>query len=260
LKILITFDCFFNPVNTVLMKRIFATLLVCFQTFLGFAQIQTPYSTLHRVPKGWNLPITNGLVAYYPLLRNTLDESGNEQHAVPFNATLTTDRRGTENAAYQFTGYNSFISCPLKTRDFPSITMSGWVKWDANRQAALIFYIGLASMDGFGLMVSDGACSFGDKICLTFGGSVCSAWTSPNPIPVNQWTHLALVKDGNTWRIFINGTLAGSTTRGYNAPSVHAQIGGSSENGRTTTQGAMSDVLFYNRALSDAEILTLYNR
>lgn len=50
---------------------------------------------------------TNGLVGYYPFNGNANDASGNNNNGVVTNVTLTTDRTGAANKAYQFGGYDS---------------------------------------------------------------------------------------------------------------------------------------------------------
>lgn len=234
------------------LKRRFLTALAFLQSFSSDGQIQKTPAI-----------VKDGLIAHYLLSGNCRDESGNEQHALPFNTLLTANRRGTPNTAYHFSGYNSFISCPLKNNDFQALTISCWAYWNASHLQGAIFFAGLSSMDGFGLIVGDGVCGMGDRVCLLLGGNpggTCGAWVAPNPIPVHQWVHLALVKKDNDWRIFMDGKLAGSVTHGYNKPSVPFQIGGTIENKRGSIIGDISDLLFYNRALSDAEIMTLYNR
>ena len=52
---------------------------------------------------------TFGLVAYYPFNSNANDESGNNFNGTVFGATLTTDRFGNTNRAYNFDGYDDEI-------------------------------------------------------------------------------------------------------------------------------------------------------
>ncbi|MCK4663035.1 MAG: hypothetical protein KAT68_09235 [Bacteroidales bacterium] len=60
------------------------------------------------------IPI-DGLVAHYPFSGNANDESVNNNHGTNFGATLTTDRFGNENSAYEFDGYNDFIKIVPQT-------------------------------------------------------------------------------------------------------------------------------------------------
>jgi hypothetical protein len=215
---------------------------------------------MHRVPKGWQLPITNGLVAYYPMLRNTRDESGSEQHAVPYKATFTTDRRGTENAAYTFNLENSLIYCPLKNNHFDSLTMMCWVKSTAASQQGTIFYAGLSDKNGFGLILGDGLNSGGNKLVLLLGLVNPDAFQRSVTMPAQQWVHVTLVKLGSNWRLLMNGNVAANVNFNYNTPDVPLVLGGVLGNPDWALKGAISDFIFYNRALTDAEIRVLYNR
>ena len=53
-----------------------------------------------------------GLVAYYPFNGNANDESGNGRHGEVIGPELTTDRAGSANGAYSFTGSNDRIKLP----------------------------------------------------------------------------------------------------------------------------------------------------
>ena len=48
--------------------------------------------------------LNQGLVAYYPFNGNANDVSGNNINGVVSNATLTTDKFGASNSAYDFNG------------------------------------------------------------------------------------------------------------------------------------------------------------
>ena len=89
------------------------------------------------------------------------------------------------------------------------------------------------------------------------GGSVVTGSTvevGGARLQPNTWQHLALTYDGSLLRIFIDGTLAGSTsTTGPVAGSDGAlRIGGIAGE---YFAGTLDDVRVYNRALSAAEIV-----
>lgn len=71
--------------------------------------------------------------------------------------------------------------------------------------------------------------------------------------------HLAVTYD-TAWKMFVNGTVVGTTTGGYatvtgSFPEIGRSLGGA-EAGQML--GQLDDVRIYNRTLSDQEIRTLY--
>src|SRR6218665_583898 len=83
------------------------------------------YEALSQVPP--YVP-ANGLVRYWGFNGNTNDESGNNNHGTATNVTLTTDRFGNANSAYQFNGINSRISTAnaFFNAGWESFTISCW--------------------------------------------------------------------------------------------------------------------------------------
>ncbi len=75
-------------------------------------------------------PLTNGLVAYFPFSGNANDSSGNGNNGAPSNATLTADRFGNANSAYQFNGTNARIILPdtFLSAGLPQGTVLTWVR------------------------------------------------------------------------------------------------------------------------------------
>jgi len=51
----------------------------------------------------------NNHIFYLPFNVNTLDETGNGNNAVNHWATLTTERFGNENSAYEFDGIDDYM-------------------------------------------------------------------------------------------------------------------------------------------------------
>ena len=74
------------------MKQIILTLLLVISV-IAFGQVN----------------LEDGLVAYYPFNGNANDESGNQLHGTVDGATLTIDRFGNIDNAYNFDGDNDYI-------------------------------------------------------------------------------------------------------------------------------------------------------
>ncbi len=75
-----------------------------------------------------NKGLEDGLVAYYPFNGNANDESGNGNNGVVYGATLTSDRYGNANSAYEFDGVNDFISVATGLNFDSQFSISFWIK------------------------------------------------------------------------------------------------------------------------------------
>ena len=99
-----------------------------------------------------NVP-TNGLVGWWPFNGNANDESGNGHNGLVYRATLTNDRSGNSNSAYQFDFVGSRFGQQNKEIYIPyspsfnssSLTVSVWVKprqyyWDGNPNESIVIH------------------------------------------------------------------------------------------------------------------------
>ncbi len=108
------------------MKKTLFALLVCIAPFCLSAQLPS------------YLP-TDGLVAWYPFNGNTNDESGNSNHGILNGATLTADRNGNMNSAYDFDGISNSIVSPVSIDLGLEHTLSIWVRFNDNNSPQYIF-------------------------------------------------------------------------------------------------------------------------
>lgn len=78
----------------------------------------------------------------------------------------------------------------------------------------------------------------------------------------NQWHHVLAVRDGADGRIYINGTLAGSSTGTVRslASNIPVYLGCDGRDNNRFLNGSLDEVRIYNRALSGDEIQALLNR
>jgi len=93
----------------------------------------------------------------------------------------------------------------------------------------------------------------------TFGGRLVAV-EAASPLLTGQWVHLAATYDGSSVVLYINGLFAASTSRqGRFASSTSSlRIGGTGTAGENF-QGLIDEVRLYDRALSQAEIVTDMN-
>jgi hypothetical protein len=183
-----------------------------------------------------------------------LDASGNANHGQLHGAQWVPQGDGH---ALRFSGDDQYVvvGAPEALDITGPITHEAWVHPERIPDAEA----GIAgkSFGSYGLTYyKDGSCYW----YIGSGGNKCSA-----PLAPGLWIHLAGIFDGETLRLYINGTLADETESPFaNIPSDGSfQIGRMRANGTDVPTpgfpGVIDDVRVYNRALTADEILAHYN-
>lgn len=114
------------------------------------------------------------------------------------------------------------------------------------------------SMNGTGSGPNVGKISF----MIASGGAGSGVWlTSPDPLPVGRWSHVAAVLDGRTMRLYVNGVqvVQGTASGAPIAdPAARFSIGGGVMNdgpgGSLNFDGSITQVRFWNVARTPAQI------
>ncbi len=207
--------------------------------------------------------LANGLVGYWPFCGDANDESGNGNNGTVNGATLTSDRFGNPNSAFEFDGTSNYISIPAGSNSSlnltSDLTLSFWIKSQSQNNSGIV--------------------SFGDNVGGTGGYNVAHLATSNlnnlsfinNHLP-NSWIQTNLQLNNNAWnnfiisqhldtvRIFKNGTLQFFQT-GYLSPVSYGgnRIIGAGSQLAGFFQGQLDDISMWSRALSASEVQQLYN-
>jgi uncharacterized protein (TIGR02145 family) len=209
---------------------------------------------------------TNGLVGWWGFNGNAQDGSGNGNHGTVNGATLTTDRFGNQNGAYDFDGSNDFIN----VADHPDLrlvntnfTLSTWYKVHSFGLPNRMF---ISKTDGPGstnkwiLM----------KVAVVNGGPAASFHTNGilgnfhlmGASPENSdWHQLIVRNNGGVFELFEDAVLiATSSTIQMQSSNLDIRIGGDEINGGGHWHfGKLDDIGIWNRALTQQEITNLYN-
>ena len=238
-----------------------STLLFLFSicTVFVYAQQNTPA----YVP-------TSGLVGWWPFSGNATDSSGNGNNGTVNGATLSTDRFGTANKAYNFNGTTDFISVPHSTFfNFQSInkfTFSYWLKATTLSNAQISLLLSKqssfgASQLGFNANIeANYTCNF--RIQNGASSNAYSISSVSNTLNTNTWYHVVQVWSGSQGSVYVNGNLVAQTSGisvvGDN--NLDLLIGkpnwvaGNVKN----FAGLIDDIGIWNRALSSCEVQALY--
>ncbi len=173
---------------------------------------------------------------------------------------LVTDRFNVANSAYNFQkGANIEIpyTADLNPKEF-TITM--WIKRSETNNDNYMF--SLNTYNGFKFQLQGGNFMF-----LTFKGDngYHDVDSNPGVIPENTWTYASVSYTNGTMKFYVNDklvkTVAVTGVPVTLAAPVNLVIGQSlpkSMGGNSYFRGALDDIRFYNRALTDAEQVSIY--
>ncbi len=219
---------------------------------------------------------TTGLVGWFPFNGNSNDYSSQNNNGTNFGATLTSDRFGNINSAYDFNGINNYISVNDNSslQLSSSFTISIWHydktlnidSWNNMKIGTLLSKVQSNQADGFwinALNTNSGvlSCSNNSKttqqVCL--GNSGFSSLTC---IDTNNWKNLICTFSNGSCKIYLNGVLVNNSTTTIsnvplnNYPMFFGFMFQASQS--AYYHGKIDDIGIWNRALTTQEITNLY--
>jgi Concanavalin A-like lectin/glucanases superfamily/Secretion system C-terminal sorting domain len=207
-------------------------------------------------------PMTEGLVAYYPFTGNAQDASGTANGTVN-GATLTSDRFGVSNRAYDFNGQNNYITANGEKLVFDTLTISVWVYPRESQKTWAAILDKSHSPDNVttGNWVIQQVAN--EKAFYWGYGSTVrieNSGTQKVNYVVNQWQHFVATKIGGQVKHYLNGKLISAQTYGSAIISKNSSplnIGNSASWDRFFN-GKIDDIRIYNRSLTECEVSDLY--
>jgi hypothetical protein len=208
--------------------------------------------------------LSQGLVVDCPFDGNTKDASGNNRHGTVHGATLTRDQNGRENSAYEFDGVNDYIHFGNVLPDMMDMTVSMWVRCEQGSAGTSIFVdgdwvpgndclLGVDSANRVILVSNKNDARLDERVAVT-------------PQLSGAWRHVVWVLTDVWTSVYIDGVECRALERGGPNLGYHNLILGAQEStqGRIGEQscwkGAISALRVYDRVLSDAEIVALYEQ
>jgi hypothetical protein len=207
---------------------------------------------------GGDINLQKGLVGWWKLDGNTKDATPyGDDGTISGSTTLDTDRTGGADKAYSFDGSGSnYMSAPIGMASQPTtqITLSVWAKRagsGSNPPRGIMISRNSTYIDNClsGQVLFSLVLTTGQK--LIYGGS-CSA--------VGDWHLYTVTYDGATAKVYMDGAQVGSAS--YSDPlgtGGNILYLGRYNGGGYGFNGSLDDARLYNRALSAAEVKTLYD-
>lgn len=211
---------------------------------------------------------SNGLVAYYPFNGNASDMSGSGHHGTVLNAVPTTDRFGNSNSAYSF---NGTADCYINT--------GVWNIPDAFTISAFVYPYTLQPNSG-GIVTKYNDYLTEQRSVLTgiYNGTAdFRIWQNgvepsfyldiDSILNIDNWYHLVWTYNGtNRMKMYLNGELLSEkndiTTTGIFDSNIPVHIGRITDcwwPHKGGFNGKIDEVRIYDRALSDIEVMGLFN-
>ena len=195
-------------------------------------------------------PLNQNLEGWFQFNGNLQDQTGklNAQASTTGADIYTEDRNGVPNNAIKFTGRYGLISdsIPIAT----NISVAAWVKYDSSNLEGALLY---------------GVLGFGQSYDKYYGYVSTPTTTGVMSAPIdNHWHFVASTYDGQYIRFYVDGNFVGNAFNPGTFNSGPAYGGatfwiGYLIGGSGFWQGAMDDLRFYTRTLSDKDVAKLYN-
>lgn len=215
-------------------------------------------------------PPASGLLAYWPFAGNAVDATGNGHDGTVDGATLTSDRFGRTDHAYEFDGADDRIAIGDYFGALPSMTISVWVRMNSECLALnkwCTFFsktIEGANQQNFQKTFSLAKVPFAGTTnwfnFRVYGPAMFDAIDAfyAGPMEADRWYHVVATYDSQDVRLYLDGMLADVTPRigdlHVNSTSV---VIGAIASGGNVMDGTIDDVRVYDRALSQEEVLLL---
>ena len=157
---------------------------------------------------------------------------------------------GTGSLAFDGTG--DYLSMPVEPRfDFgtANFTIESWVNLSATGQFNPIIYLGRDTYTGIACDVSS---SNNPRIIADIGGSWGVVATGSTSLTTNQWYHLAFVRNGSSFKIYVDGVEDASATNSGSITAATSDSNSVAHIGYLRTNGGADR--YFNGYLDDVRV------
>lgn len=219
--------------------------------------------------------LVNGLVGYWPFCGNANDDSGNGNNGTVSGATLTIDRFGNPNSAYNFDGViGTHINVPLQQNlqgdksfscwlQLPETFINPYCNFITGKNLSIVLPNDYLSVNG-----NEVTYIANNTVGHFYDGKTGVGLFSSNDLNNNIWHHIVLTHNyiSQEAKLYIDGVLIESViSNGLNTNSIIDRFifGGdlnSNTSNNATLFGNLDDIGIWNRALTSQEVTQLFNQ
>lgn len=215
----------------------------------------------------------NGLVAYYLFNGNANDEGIYKYDGDLVGPLTTSDRKEMENSAFSFDGYNDYIKLSSQVGN-EIRTISLWFRLDVNINSQLANAVALVHREGDANNYTQYSLGFrpttwpGNAGKLIFSNSSKSEYfnidSNSSTWEKDRWYHVVAIIDPlEGMKMYIDNVKQTDTFL-YNNPTstseINTYVGSWERDPNRYFKGKIDDLIFYNRALTKAEVNELYQQ
>ncbi len=204
-----------------------------------------------------------GLAAVWHMDEYSVPDGADSNHAHIINEVHLNDT-GKLSKAYDLDGVNDYVMLPdSETFNFADddFTISTWINYRNSGDQQIYTQSGGAG----DIIIFD--LTAADQLALNAREIAGAPWDismlSNITMNTNQWYHVMAMREGNDWKLYINGSLVNITTQTLTlSNSAYTPIIGATANGTYENyffDGMMDEFAVYDRALNTTEISTVYN-
>jgi hypothetical protein len=207
------------------------------------------------------LALAPGILSWWRAENDASDAVGVNNGYLTNGATFAT---GIEGQSFLLNGTDAYVVIPDSPSLRPSsVTVEAWVRIFSTNGTVLIFAkpLGSGTFDSYGMALVNGA----PLAAICNNGGFGTFISSPEPLEVGQWYHLAYTFDGTTRQeaLYVNGASVAAADAGrtmdFDAHPLF--LGVDIENGVPSyfLDGQIDEAALYSRALAPDEVASIYN-
>ncbi|MEN9743373.1 MAG: hypothetical protein RLZZ65_1178, partial [Bacteroidota bacterium] len=185
--------------------------------------------------------------------------SGNQSVCVGSTTQFTANNSSANATALDFDGVDDYATAPAGVYfDDNTFTIESWVYITAHNNYQRLFDFGNGITNNNVLFVLSEATNGKPGFNIYNASGQGHFINSPNPLPLNQWVHLAAVRNGTFAGIYVNGTLVVSandwTVSTPNAIRNNCYIGKDNWGSNVTMGAKVGEFRIWTTAKTQAEI------
>jgi hypothetical protein len=199
--------------------------------------------------------VTSGLISYYTFDNQDAQDDWGDYNGIPNNINFSTNTPTGSGYAAQFDGSSSYISIlHAYYSGSMSFTFCVWVRTSNN---GFEFY----NQNG-GIYTDNGvAIDQNNKVYYAMNGLSWYTFTNPaTSLLDNTWRHFVYRRQANTLEYYIDGVLMDTRNESSGMhENIKTHIGTNKQVNGWFYEGSFDNIRFFNRALSQSEILEIYD-